>query len=196
MVDRRDFIKTGVAASAGIMLTEGLRLHRTTPAPCSIGIALYDPRFPESVAFASALMAAGAEVISNDTDIGHLWHGALGTAFATSGGALAGMTPHSDLFVSQVIARERHRSRLAYEGLHDNRGNSGVTHSLSLPPPGRGLAATVAAAGDSWPTLLATRLSQLAFGPGRLERETARNGTAANGLPGTIFSWVIVKSAS
>jgi hypothetical protein len=194
MFDRRDFIKTTAAAGA-IAATPGLAAAAAVK-PSAISLVLYDPRFSDSRAFAQALMARGARGFSTEVDIGRLWNGPLGEAFAQAPGALAGMTPHTDLFVSTVFARELARARVAFEALHDSRGAQVLSHRLEVGSQQRGLAGELTAAGGAWPTRLADCLALSGEWSKPQARETAITNTVAEDHPGALFSWVIARDAT
>ena len=196
MWDRRDFIKTSAAAAAGAALVSpALASANILPGSGQISAVIFDPRFSDSRAFAETLMARGARGFSTAEDIGRLWNGPLAEAFAAAPGALAGLTPHTDLFISQVFAGQVTRGRLVFEAMHDSRGGALLVHTLDMAPSERGLADEIAASGEAWPVRLAERLDAMTSRAAPSLREAAQSQAVADDHPGTLFSWVIARAA-
>jgi hypothetical protein len=190
MLKRRDFIKQSVALAAlpPVLLENGAA---ATNPQRAIDFVLMDARYADSHAFAQALQRRGARVIDTATDLGALWYGELGAAWTAAPLRLAGLTPHSDLFVCEGFARG-HGARVVYQGSHDCRGVATLTHRLAPTAPLAGLAAALADAGPRWPLRLADRLGRA----GRDDRPQGREQVAtrtprAPDHPGTLFSWLI-----
>jgi hypothetical protein len=197
MWDRRDFIKTTATAAAGAALASPAFAGAGAGAivePNQVGAVIYDPRFSDSRAFAETLMLRGARAFSTQEDIGRLWNGPLGEMFAAAPLVLAGMTPHTDLFISQAFAGEIARGKVTFEAMHDSRGAQALAHSFDMPADQRGLGEAVSASGRDWPRLLAQRLAAMTPGAAPRLHELAASESAADDHPGTLFSWVIARA--
>ncbi|MEO6339988.1 MAG: hypothetical protein ABIO39_08135, partial [Caulobacteraceae bacterium] len=102
---RRDVVKASGAVAAvaawAAPLAKAFGKSKAPPAPAApITAVLVDPRYADSRAFADELVARGAVAFSTETDLGHMWRGELGALYAKGGVRVAGLTPHSDLFLS------------------------------------------------------------------------------------------------
>jgi hypothetical protein len=189
MLRRREFLKHSVivatAASSGI-LTANASTDRTT----RVDFVVFDEELEDSLAFARELAARGARELAVQQDIGRLWFGELGQAFA-SGTVIAGLTSHSELLVCAAFARE-HGAHIRYEGSHDCRGGDVLTHSLRVAMDAKSLGADLALADTDWPRVLAHRTSELAECAGPLREDRCRTSTRRTAShPGSLFSWVI-----
>lgn len=196
---RRDVVKaTGAAATlaafmAPIAQAFGKTAETARPAPPPIKAVLVDPRYADSRAFAEALQAQGAKVFSVEDDLGHLWRGELGSIYGAGGARVAGLTPHSDLFLSLSLAKETGaKAACGFEGWHDCRGSDTLRHTLEGGEGARGLAAELDAVGEAWASALAQRVSAAAA-IGKATVADASTGGAPRPAdhPGTLISWVI-----
>src|SRR5689334_19919106 len=107
-MERRDFIKR-TAAVASVTVIDGITsLHdaKASMRSLSHSLVLVDERFSDSRRFAAAFEARGATLVSLSEDIGRLWYGKLGVQCRRPNSFIAGLTLHTDLFVSQLFARE------------------------------------------------------------------------------------------
>jgi hypothetical protein len=195
MWQRRNFLKQSVACIAtGAMLLTGAAPPRAATrrfAHRPFDSVLVDARYSDSRIFAAALRAQGAQVLDTGADLGLLWHGALGRAFALAPQRLAGLTPYSDLFICAAFARE-HGAHLIYEGAHDCRGVECLTHSLRCGASLAGLGAALDQAGALWPERLAQQLGFASRHYRPLRRETvATRAPRAVGHPGMLYSWAL-----
>ena len=200
MLKRRDFITRSAASMAGAALptnvssseSRGLEetgtcQHRRMP----FDAVIVDARYSDSRRFAAVLQQQGARIIDTREDLGLLWYGALGAAFRNGPQRIAGLTPHSDLFICDSFGRE-HGVRLIYEGAHDCRGEQVLSHALRLGAPLAGLAAELQQARAHWPVRLAQRidLADRTALPSAREHVFTRTRRAAD-HPGMLFSWAI-----
>jgi hypothetical protein len=196
---RRDVVKaTGAAATMAAFMAPIAKAFGKTggtaePAAAPIKAVLVDPRYADSRAFAAALEVQGAKVFSVEDDLGHLWRGELGALFAAGGARVAGLTPHSDLFLSQSLARETGaKAACGFEGWHDCRGSDTLRHTLEGGAATRGLAAALDAAGPAWATSLAERVAgAAAVGKPTVADASSGNAPRPADHPGTLISWVI-----
>jgi hypothetical protein len=148
-----------------------------------VTIALFDPRFSDSRAFAEAMKGRGASTASLAEDIGLLWRNQLAGA-VRDGARIVGLTTHSDFHISSVFAREA-GARAAIVGRHDGRGVPNVIHTVY----DQSAAAALARADVDWAAQYAQVL------PVQAENGAARVISApaprAADYPGTLFSWTI-----
>jgi len=192
MIERRELMLTSAAAAAAAALPAQALAESLAPTR-AIAAVLVDPRYADSVAFAAAARTRGAQVFSlEDDDLGRLWRGALGEHFAAHSGAVAGMTSHTELFISSTFAAEQARRRLVFEAMHDSRAGLGLNHRIRASAAYAGAAAEIAAAGPAWPDRLGAWLCARPAAPGPLAHEAVR-GPKAAAHPGTLFTWVITK---
>jgi hypothetical protein len=196
---RRDVVKaTGAAATMAAFMAPIAKAFGKTPraapaAPPPIRAVLVDPRYADSRAFAAALEAEGAKVFSVEDDLGHLWRGELGAIYGAGGARVAGLTPHSDLFLSLSLARETGvKAACGFEGWHDCRGSDTLRHTLEGGAATKGLAAELDAVGEAWATALAQRVSgAAAIGKPTVADASVAGGPRPSDHPGTLISWVI-----
>jgi hypothetical protein len=185
-MERRDFIKrtAAVASVTAIGGIAGFQVDaKTLLPPLRDATVLVDERFSDSRRFAAALEARGAIVVSLSEDIGRLWYGELGAQCRRPGSFIAGLTLHTELFVSQLFARECGK-KLAAFGQHDCRGQSTLVHSLPS-----NLALNLSDAND-WPETIAATLSGLRQCEVTHVSRASRVVRAVD-HPGTLYSWMI-----
>jgi hypothetical protein len=200
MIDRRQFIQTGLAGSmagalgGAALLTGSLRVAARTPLP--LHLALFDERFFEGLEFGYAMRTHGVRTSSTRGDITETWYSDLHPRWIRGPAAVAGLTAHEPLFCLERLAWD-HGMRVVYEGIHRLLPDGRVTHAPSTPGPelttslSRGWASSVATLvaqmeGDDAPALPIFRHDMER--PGRYEtpgtssaRENAR----------LLYSWVI-----
>jgi len=193
MWDRRVFLQAGVTAatSAALAASSFNAMNGLVSRPGKIGAVLFDPRYRDSRAFAQAFTTLGATSLSTAEDIGRLWMGSLGKLFVSQSGALAGMTTHSDMLISQIFAREIARGRLVFEAMHDSRAAGPPVHSLHIGRSEMGVGDEIVSSGTVWPGVLAARLAQQHSDTAPHIREIVTGGQLSDDHPGTLFSWVI-----
>jgi hypothetical protein len=191
MLKRREFLKTSAlvatAASTGILAANAT--GGTLRPASEIQFVLVDEEFEDSVTFANELIARGARAFSVQQDVGRLWFGELGDAFAP-GNALAGLTSHTELLVCTAFARER-GARIRFEGSHDCRGSDVLTHCLRVGVEDQHFSASLAAAGESWPRALALRVTNLSRCNALCVDQTLTTTRRSATHPGSLYSWVI-----
>ena len=195
---RRDVVKAGGAAAAlaawAAPLAKAFGKSKPMPAPLApIGAVLVDPRYADSRAFADELVARGARAFSTETDLAELWRGELGALYAKGGVRVAGLTPHSDLFLSTALASEAGpRATCSFEGWHDCRGAEVITHAVEGGDRAKGLAGDLNAAGAGWAKALAVQVAEAAA-QGKPTVRDAAPAKTARGVdhPGSLVSWVI-----
>ena len=161
-----------------------------------IAAVVYDERYSDCRAFASVLVRRGATPFPVSGDCGRLWHGALRAHLLRNRGKVAGLTTDSDFVVSRAYGREL-GLRLVYEGAHDSRGSSEVTHRLRRTAYQREIVANLGGDRASWAEMLAQSLLRLpshdsaaSFGAPALLK-TPRSSDH----PGYLTSWLHEQSA-
>src|SRR4029077_12563425 len=124
-----------------------------------IAAVVYDERYSDCRSFADILVRRGATPFPVNGDCGRLWHGALREHLVENRGNVAGLTTDSDFVVSRICGRELGLS-VVYEGAHDSRGSSDVTHRLHNTRYQREIVAPFHS-GASWAESLAQSLLRL-----------------------------------
>jgi hypothetical protein len=95
------------------------------------------------------------------------------------------------VYVLQSFAAER-RLKLLFEGLHDARGATTLSHQLRVSDRMAGTAALLDRAGARWSTALAHAVGRTALqhSPMRIEKIATAMPRAAD-HPGMLVSWVL-----
>lgn len=177
-MDRRTFVKTGIAVAAAASIPAA---HAATMMP----VVFFDPRYSDSRRFAEALVALGATPISTEVDLVHLWS----TRFASATPLrLAGLTPHSDRLIIERCARDA-RLRMRAEIFHDCRNATTVTHVLHQC--GEDLTLALDTSGTDWPAAVAHSLAYPVDAARRSPVRLATRAARAPDHPGTLVSWLI-----
>ena len=164
----------------------------TEPRRPGIAAVIYDERYSDAREFASALESAGATAFASAQDPVPLWYRQLAPRSAREDARFAGLTPHSDLSLLAQCAAA-HDLALLYEGVHDCRWASTVSHSLRARGGLTDVAATaVFGAGPRWPGALAAALhAAVLAGVWARPLEARHSAPRAIDHPGTLVSWVI-----
>lgn len=130
MTNRREFLQLGIAAAALPVAP-----HAASPAAgvsvTPIYKAIYDTRFPESVAFARRMAERGIATHAIDGDVTALWYHDLYHRWREGPVAIAGLTAHGALFCLEQLAWDQ-RMRVVFRGQHDF-GLLSVDHRFSGP---------------------------------------------------------------
>jgi hypothetical protein len=150
-----------------------------------VGAVLVDERFAESRRFAAVCSARGATVISLSEDIGRLWHGSLRKICAQRNTRVAGLTPHTDLFISQDAARDFGKTLRAF-GSHHCFDASTVIHSVSTG------AAACYQSNTQWPETVAQAF--LNMGPSdsvMVDQFLSKNAIRQSDGARSLYSWMI-----
>ena len=185
-MERRDFLKQSAALASVTALGGVPSAHAKVPTlnirRLDDAVVLVDERFSDSRRFAAALASRGVRVVSLSEDIGRLWYGDLRTHCARSGSFISGLTLHTDLFVSQLFARDCGKA-LQTVGEHDCRGRTTLVHSL---PAGIDLTRI-----DRWPEAVAAAMcDKTVCDAAHVVRSSLTR--RADDHPGSLFSWMIV----
>ena len=193
MTSRREFLKTGLAASA--LLPVGARAgFAGVGAPTttlSLYKVLYDTRFAASVAFARRAAALGVAVHAMQGDMTPFWYDDLYHRWRQEPVAIAGLTAHGALFCLEHLAWEQ-RMRVVYRGEHAAATGGTIAHRFEGPAQ-LAAAAAEATAGVAWAAALADVVAECPRG--RAQPGTAQSLTALiddGTVPSEpLFSWVI-----
>ncbi len=193
-LDRRNFLKDAgtLAVSAALL---GSSASATTALgeanPSRITAVLYDERYTDCRGFADAFIRRGATPFGTRGDIASLWYGALRAHLARCGGSVAGLTPHSDLVVSQACGAELDLKPL-YEGTHDCRASDALTHRLRIRGNDHEIVAAILHSNADWARPLADALGQAAWSNGSARSQSSAIRTSRSGdHPGFLSSWVL-----
>jgi hypothetical protein len=160
-----------------------------------IAAVVYDERYSDCRSFADILVRHGATPFPVNGDCGRLWHGVMREHLVRNRGNVAGLTTDSDFVVSRACGREL-GLRLVYEGAHDGRRLSNVTHRLRSTAYQREIAAALGSDGASWVETLAQSLLRLpshdsaAIFGAPVSLQTPRSSDH----PGYLTSWLLEKS--
>jgi hypothetical protein len=196
MTSRREFIQSGIAASAALA---GAR-----PALAALGGAkrldpelfIFDRRYRESRDAARAAAALGIETAETSGDLTSLWYHRLDLRWKRAPMALAGVTARGALFVLETLAADR-GMRVLYRGEHGIAQAGCVAHTLAGPA---GLVAEAAAATQAgpraWPLAIGGALAACSAGASAkaavqfaTSSSSAAPSDAARDEP--LFSWII-----
>jgi hypothetical protein len=106
MISRREILRIGVAGAALFPLAtlDDARPGSGTPAP--LDKAIFDERFPASVAFASEMDRRGIPVHGIRGDITSLWYHDLHFRWRLRRAPIAGMTTKESLFCLELLAAD------------------------------------------------------------------------------------------
>ena len=158
MTNRREFLRTGAAVS--VLAVPGLVPHEPRAAAAARTGSLlahrtiYDERYAECRAFATAARAFGAAVRSVErgdiTDI----YDELDVAWRATRAAIAGTTQFGPMFVIERLANER-GMRAVLRAEHRPTADGMISHAISAPAPTLTLAEELCATGLEWPSIMA-----------------------------------------
>lgn len=185
-MERREFIKQGaaIASMTAVGAVNAKSPEHRSAERCLRSIVLVDERFSDSRKFAAVYAEQGATSVSLSEDIGRLWYGRLGELCSQSDTVIAGLTLHTELFVSQQFARERGKSLLQF-GVHECRGRRTLTHYLPAK------AELQLSHCESWADEVArSMLQSQSMGVDRVAQ--ASQIARADDHPGSLYSWMIV----
>jgi hypothetical protein len=209
MTSRREFLQATLAASAvpvatGVFAAEQDAVSESVvqkpPAPTlRFHTAVFDHRFPDSVAFADAMRRLGAAVHGITGDMTDLWSRELYPLWRASPVPVAGLTAHGPLFCLERLAWD-HGMRVVFRAEHQYRPDGGIDHLVCAQESLLAHVSGLATAGSKWSAHVAALVGGCAHG-GRLETSSVvttrldRATTPSDELRGTdqepLFSWLI-----
>jgi hypothetical protein len=134
MVNRRKFIQSSVAGAVLGGAGFAPQVFAADDARTRIPLykAIYDERFPDSVAFALAARTLGVQTSAFQGDITGLWFNDLDARWREDQAVVAGLTTEAALFCLEHLARD-HRMRVVYRGEHEFLSSGQVEHSFQRP---------------------------------------------------------------
>jgi len=124
-------------------------------------------------------------------DIGQLWYGSLRGHCEQSNAFIAGLTLHTDQFISQQFARECGKTLVEF-GVHDCRGRRTMTHTIPAD------AEVDLSLCERWAREVACAIQASLARPLAGQRVDMENVTQPSRIlratdhPGSLYSWVIV----
>ena len=119
MTNRREFLQIGVSASAWPLVARTIQATGLEPGPgqVPVSLAVYDTRFPQSVAFGQRCAALGLRTCAIDADMTRLWYDEIYYRWKEGPQAIAGLTAHGPMFCFAELARDV-RMRLVFRAEH------------------------------------------------------------------------------
>jgi hypothetical protein len=193
VIGRREFLRTAAALSAvplaGRVTFAKAREQRAVPEA-----VVFDSRHLEGREFATHAGLLGAPVRAIEGDITSLWQNELLRRWKTGPVAIAGLTERPALFLLERLAWD-HGLRVIFAAEHEPHGRGHAAHRVAFTADPR-LALHLAAAGRSWPRVLAEVLIIGTRAPPRDFRPTDAALAAYIGEPSKLFSWIIAPRAA
>jgi hypothetical protein len=190
MTSRREFLKSGLIASA---LPVGARADfaaREPSASVPLYKVLYDTRFADSIAFARRAAARGLAIHAMAGDMTRFWYDDLYHRWRQEPAAIAGLTAEGALFCLERLAWDQ-RMRVVYRGRHAVGAGGCIEHRFEGPAP-LVPAAVAATASNAWAAELAEVLGDCPSG--RVQNHVAESSTPGDATPSeALFSWVIAR---
>ena len=202
MTNRREFLQIGIAATAWPIASRaafGATPATATAAPAAVSTvplykAIYDTRFPESVAFGRQMEARGIATEAIEGDMTQFWFTDLDLRWRKSPVAIAGLTAHGPLFCFEQLAWQ-HGMRVVFRADHTIDTTGCVQHRLNGPTAMLNGADTLATTG--WAASMADLAARCPTGRSQLTTATIQGPKSdtklAQGDP--LISWVIAPAA-
>jgi hypothetical protein len=163
MTNRREFLQTGIAASALPLSISALLSPAAAEAggavqPVSLYKAIFDGRYAEGHAFAREI--ARFRVPAHSLELGDVTeiYDELDVLWRREPVAVAGLTQFGPLFVLERLARERDM-RVALRVAHQVRANGTLAHVVAAHPETVALAEQLSSRALEWPTIMAALAS-------------------------------------
>jgi hypothetical protein len=196
MTNRRELLQIGIAATALPLATRAAGAARLGLGESTLDLplykALYDVRFPESVAFARRIERYGIRAQAFEGDMTRWWYDELYHVWRNRPAAIAGLTAHGPLFCLERLAWD-HGMRVVFRAEH-RFAAARIDHEIAGPAAMLQRAAQL----DSdrpWAACIADAVAHCPSG--RAEIVHARGSSAR---PDTVagdplYSWVIAPVA-
>jgi hypothetical protein len=163
MTNRREFLQTGIAASALPLSINALLSPSTAEASgrvrqVSLYKAIFDRRYAEGHAFAREV--ARFRVPTHELQYGDITevYDELDVLWRKEQVAIAGLTQFGPLFVLERLARERDM-RVALRVEHQVRADGTLAHIVAAHPETMALAEQLSSRELEWPTIMAALAS-------------------------------------
>lgn len=190
MSTRREFLYGATAAAtAAVTLLRSRSGHGAVPRSGKVDAVLFDERYSDSRKFARELARGGAQTFSVQFDVGRLWYGPWAQLFATPGVRLAGLTLHSDLFISTEFARHQ-RAAVMFQCMHDCRGSDAQTHTIERGTL-RYAEPLSALSSGFWSIALAQRMTESRHDEDGDSAHIIAHSPRTHDHPGVLYSWVM-----
>jgi hypothetical protein len=204
MINRREFINSGLVASAAMVGSAALCADRrhsseSTGPAAPIYLATFDSRFEHCRQFAGAMAAHAIPSAGFHGDVTNIWYAELDPVWRSRPVAIAGMTTEGALFCLERLAWD-HGMRVVYRGTHEPAVDGGFDHVLETSAKRAHLVVERLSGLGTWPREIASLIAGIsdplpAFPskPTDLARAEYRSRPvrkrAEIGVP--LFSWVI-----
>ena len=194
MTNRREFLQIGLTAGAwpafgGAVATRATDAGLPQPdaEPVRLSLAVYDTRFPESVAFGERCARLGVPARPIEADMTRLWYHEIHQRWQQEPAAIAGLTAFGPLFCFEELARAV-RMRVVFRAEHRPDGRGGMGHQVRGPVPMLS-GALHACSGGRLGAAMADMVSRCPAG--RREIASAQLGTGTAPDEDTLYTWVI-----
>jgi len=199
MASRREFLQASIVALA-LPITAQAGLSTAAAASDSalrvipLYKAIFDERFPASVAFGAEAHSLGLSAYSIRGDITDLWFHDLDAQWKKKPVAVAGLTAQGPLFCLERLAWD-HGMRVVYRGDHRYLPSDAIEHTLTGPEGALRQAALLE--NDGWAARVAAILARLPEGPSAPAKIAVRGRAKApaHAEPEDLISWVIAPVA-
>lgn len=202
MTNRREFLQIGIAATAwpiashaafGAVPAQGATAAAATPT-VPLYKAIYDTRFPESVAFGRRMEARGVSTQAIEGDMTHFWFTDLDLRWRKAPAAIAGLTAHGPLFCLEQLAWQ-HGMRVVFRADHTIDADGRVQHALNGPAAMLNSNDTLAA--PDWAASMADLAARCPMGRSQLSTASLQGPKAVTALAhgDRLISWVIAPAA-
>ncbi len=197
MTNRREFLQIGIAATAWpIASRTALGATPTGTIPrVKLYKAVYDTRFPESIAFGKQIAAEGVATHPFSADITPFWFSELDAQWRDTPVAVAGLTTHGPLFCLEQLGWQ-HGMRVVFRAEHRTGEDGLVEHTLTGPASMvRGTNGLSDA--RNWAARMATITARCPTGRSELAKTTIRGQSPgpARADDDPLISWIIAPAA-
>jgi hypothetical protein len=196
MTNRRELLQIGFAASTLPLATQaaraaGIEIGADRIEPLTIYKAVYDSRFPASVAFARRVAALGVPSHAIEGDMTRFWYDDLYHRWKQGPIAIAGLTAHGPMFCLERLAWDQ-RMRVVFRAEHKPNGDSSIEHDLSGPVAMLDDACG-AVAHSNWSERMADLVTQCPRGRVEITTSATTSRAGRGVLHGeeSLYSWVI-----
>jgi hypothetical protein len=201
MVNRREFLITGMAAASTLSVATAVEASASQRATAEFALpshaplykVIYDERFSDSVTFGLAARRIGLAAQAISGDITALWYHDLFPRWQREPVAIAGLTSQGPIFCLERLAWDV-GMRVVLRTEHRSRQKRSMEHVVCGPPGMERWARTLARSGDAWASQVANLVASSC--PERPVVAARRTATAASveGLPQRLeplTSWII-----
>jgi hypothetical protein len=189
MTSRRQFLKIGLGAAAAVPVADfAVGATQSTGATLPLYKAVYDVRFPSSIAFARRAAAHGIATHATLGDITSFWYHDLYHRWAAAPVAIAGLTGYGALFCLERLAWDQ-RLRVVFRAEHVPAGRT-VTHGFAGPEEIVSEACAAVARGE-WPEGMADIVASCPGRGAQRDADVRATSLAPMTESETLYSWVI-----